>query len=111
MSREASKDIKFGDIHVQKGVHVWAVVTSLRTDPEIWGEDSYKFNPGRFANGVTGACWSVDMSWTKLSVGSSQDLDFTDSVRLFTFSFSEICSDLGGKRESNPEPGTTRDKP
>ncbi|KAK1375677.1 Triterpene C-23 carboxylase [Heracleum sosnowskyi] len=56
MSREALKDIKFGDIHVPKGVNVWAVVTSLHTDPEIWGEDSYKFNPSRFANGVTGAC-------------------------------------------------------
>lgn len=42
MSREALKDIKFGDIHVPKGVNVWAVVTSLHSDPENWGEDSYK---------------------------------------------------------------------
>ncbi|KAL8092600.1 hypothetical protein AgCh_034748 [Apium graveolens] len=56
MSREALNDIKFGDIHLPKGVNVWAVVTTLHTDPENWGEDSYKFNPSRFANGVTGAC-------------------------------------------------------
>ncbi|KAL1829470.1 hypothetical protein ACET3Z_007882 [Daucus carota] len=56
MSREALKDMKFKDIDVPKGVNVWAVVTSLHTDPENWGEDSYKFNPSRFANGVTGAC-------------------------------------------------------
>ncbi|KAK3025842.1 hypothetical protein RJ639_041290 [Escallonia herrerae] len=56
VSREAFKDMKFGEINVPKGVNVWTLVTTLHTDPEIWGQDSYKFNPGRFANGITGAC-------------------------------------------------------
>lgn len=56
VSREALKDMKLGDIHVPKGVNVWTLVTTLHTDPENWGQDSYKFNPNRFANGVTGAC-------------------------------------------------------
>ncbi|KAK2980411.1 hypothetical protein RJ640_025257 [Escallonia rubra] len=56
VSREAFKDMKFGAINVPKGVNVWTLVTTLHTDPEIWGQDSYKFNPGRFANGITGAC-------------------------------------------------------
>ncbi|KAL8531336.1 hypothetical protein ACS0TY_008095 [Phlomoides rotata] len=56
VSREALKDMKFGDINVPKGVNVWTLVTHLHTDPEIWGPDSYQFNPERFANGITGAC-------------------------------------------------------
>ncbi|KAL5582789.1 hypothetical protein UlMin_015231, partial [Ulmus minor] len=56
VSREALKDMKFGNITVPKGVNVWTVVATLHTDPEIWGPDSYKFNPDRFANGITGAC-------------------------------------------------------
>lgn len=56
VSREALKDMKFGDISVPKGVNVWTLVTHLHTNPEIWGPDSYQFNPERFANGITGAC-------------------------------------------------------
>lgn len=56
VSREALKDMKFGDINIPEGVNVWTLVTALHTDPEIWGPDSYKFNPDRFANGITGAC-------------------------------------------------------
>ncbi|GMN25978.1 hypothetical protein TIFTF001_001145 [Ficus carica] len=56
VSREAFKDMKFGDIVVPKGVNIWTNVLSLHTDPETWGPDSYKFNPNRFSNGITGAC-------------------------------------------------------
>ncbi|KAL2488429.1 Cytochrome [Forsythia ovata] len=56
VSREAFKDMKFGNINVPKGVNVWTFVLTLHTDPEIWGPDSYDFNPDRFANGITGAC-------------------------------------------------------
>ncbi|KAM7521956.1 hypothetical protein LguiA_011858 [Lonicera macranthoides] len=56
VSREALKDMKFGDINVPQGVNLWTLVTALHTDPENWGPDSYNFNPERFANGITGAC-------------------------------------------------------
>ncbi|KAI6687018.1 hypothetical protein NL676_032931 [Syzygium grande] len=56
VSREALTDMKFGDLKVPEGVNVWTMVLTLHTDPEIWGPDSYFFNPGRFANGITGAC-------------------------------------------------------
>lgn len=56
VSREALKDMKFGNVKVPKGVNLWTLVTTLHTDPEIWGPESYKFNPERFANGITGAC-------------------------------------------------------
>ena len=56
MSREALKDMRFGRIFVPKGVNIWANVLSLHTDPEVWGPDSFKFNPERFSKGITGAC-------------------------------------------------------
>lgn len=56
VSREALKDMKFGSINVPKGVNLWTLVTTLHTDSEIWGPDSYEFNPARFGNGITGAC-------------------------------------------------------
>ncbi|KAF8364680.1 hypothetical protein HHK36_033360 [Tetracentron sinense] len=56
VSREAFKDMKFGDIEVPKGVNLWTLVVTLHQDPEIWGPDAHKFNPERFANGIAGAC-------------------------------------------------------
>ncbi|KAF8407458.1 hypothetical protein HHK36_006591 [Tetracentron sinense] len=56
VSREAFKDMKFGEIHIPKGVNLWTLVVTLHQDPEIWGPDAHKFNPERFANGITGAC-------------------------------------------------------
>ncbi|KAB2075078.1 hypothetical protein ES319_A07G195700v1 [Gossypium barbadense] len=56
VSREALEDMNFGEIFVPKGVNIWMMVLALHTDPEIWGEDAYKFNPNRFAKGIKGAC-------------------------------------------------------
>ena len=56
ISREAFKDMKFGDVDVPKGSNVWTMVSMLHTDPKVWGDDSYNFKPDRFANGVSGAC-------------------------------------------------------
>ncbi|KAL4599693.1 hypothetical protein ACB092_11G144400 [Castanea dentata] len=56
VSREAFRDMKFGDINVPKGVNVWTLMESLHQDPDIWEPDANIFNPERFANGVSGAC-------------------------------------------------------
>ncbi|KAK4593111.1 hypothetical protein RGQ29_017315 [Quercus rubra] len=56
VSREAFRDMKFGDIDVPKGVNVWTLMVSLHQDPDIWGPNADIFNPKRFANGVSGAC-------------------------------------------------------
>lgn len=52
ISREAFKDMKFGNIKVPREVNIWTMVLPLHTDPEIWGSDSYKFNPERFAKKI-----------------------------------------------------------
>ena len=51
VSREAFKDMIFGGINIPKGVNIWTLVSTLHTDPKIWGSDAYKFNPERFSNG------------------------------------------------------------
>lgn len=56
MSREALNDIQLGDMYIPKGANVWAFVLALHTDPQVWGEDAYEFNPARFENGIAGAC-------------------------------------------------------
>ncbi|XAR60839.1 hypothetical protein NMG60_11034363 [Bertholletia excelsa] len=56
ISREALKDMKFGEVQIPKGVNLWSLVVTLHTDPENWGPDSFQFNPDRFAHGITGAC-------------------------------------------------------
>lgn len=54
--REALKDVTLGDVNIPKGVNVFIMAATLHTDPAIWGPDSFKFNPERFANGISGAC-------------------------------------------------------
>ncbi|XLR30426.1 hypothetical protein S83_058326 [Arachis hypogaea] len=54
--KEALEDMELGNIHVSKGVSIWIMCLTSHTDPELWGSDAYKFNPERFANGVSGAC-------------------------------------------------------
>ncbi|TKY47290.1 cytokinin trans-hydroxylase [Spatholobus suberectus] len=56
VSRQAFKDMKFGNIDVPKGLNLWIMVVTLHTNPDIWGADAHKFNPERFANGTIGAC-------------------------------------------------------
>ncbi|QCD77939.1 cytokinin trans-hydroxylase [Vigna unguiculata] len=56
MSREALEDMKFGELDAPKGLNIWVMVVSLHTNPDIWGDDAYKFKPERFANGTTGCC-------------------------------------------------------
>ncbi|CAJ1960653.1 unnamed protein product [Sphenostylis stenocarpa] len=56
VSREAFKDMKFGNLDVPKGFNLWIMVASLHTNPDIWGDDAYKFKPERFANGTSGSC-------------------------------------------------------
>ncbi|KAH6804138.1 hypothetical protein C2S51_032385 [Perilla frutescens var. frutescens] len=56
LAREALNELEFANTRIPKGVAIWILVTTLHTDPAIWGPDSYQFKPERFANGTTGAC-------------------------------------------------------
>ncbi|KAL6906015.1 hypothetical protein ACP4OV_003616 [Aristida adscensionis] len=54
--REALDDIKLGGINVPKGTNIRIPVAMAHRDPAVWGPSSDKFDPGRFANGIAGAC-------------------------------------------------------
>ncbi|KAL4291715.1 hypothetical protein GQ457_14G021470 [Hibiscus cannabinus] len=56
LTREAVQDTKFGSIDVPKGVSIWVMLMALYEDPDIWGADVDEFNPGRFGDGINGAC-------------------------------------------------------
>lgn len=56
VSRKALQDIQLKDILVPKGMHVQVPISILHQDTDLWGPDAHQFNPGRFENGVLGAC-------------------------------------------------------
>ena len=51
-TRLAMKDMKVGDLIIPKGLVIEIARQAMHKDPEYWGEDAGKFNPGRFADGV-----------------------------------------------------------
>ncbi|KAJ6718843.1 CYTOCHROME P450 714C2-LIKE [Salix purpurea] len=58
VSRQTLQDVKLCDMQVPKGVNIWIWGPALHRDPDLWGPDADKFNPGRFIDGVSGACKS-----------------------------------------------------
>uniref|UniRef100_A0A2N9G765 CCHC-type domain-containing protein n=1 Tax=Fagus sylvatica TaxID=28930 RepID=A0A2N9G765_FAGSY len=53
--REASKDIKLGDVMIPKGTWISIPTVKIHRRKEYWGEDAYEFNPMRFINGISKA--------------------------------------------------------
>ncbi|KAM7496334.1 hypothetical protein LguiA_020748 [Lonicera macranthoides] len=105
VSREALEDMKVGDIYVPKGVVLWIVLPTLHTDPEIWGPDSYKFNPDRFANGVAGAC---KLSYMYMPFGAGlrtclgQNLGMVELKILISLILSNFCLSISPKYVHSP---------
>ncbi|KAJ4819798.1 Cytochrome P450 [Rhynchospora pubera] len=56
VARETFRDIKIGTLHVPKNVNMWIPISTMHHDKSIWGPDADKFNPDRFANGISGSC-------------------------------------------------------
>ncbi|KAL9247786.1 hypothetical protein vseg_021178 [Gypsophila vaccaria] len=68
ISREALHEFQMGAIAVPKGVCIWTLIPTLHRDPDIWGPDSDKFDPNRFANGVANAC-KVPQAYVPFGLG------------------------------------------
>lgn len=56
LPREATKDMQIGDLFIPKGMIVEISMLAMHLDPRFWGDDVFKFNPERFANGASTAC-------------------------------------------------------
>ncbi|KAL6642169.1 hypothetical protein ACP70R_020350 [Stipagrostis hirtigluma subsp. patula] len=56
VTREALNDIKLGGINIPKGTNIRIPIPLVHRDPAVWGPNSDRFDPGRFANGIAGAC-------------------------------------------------------
>ncbi|KAF3321875.1 cytochrome P450 714D1-like protein [Carex littledalei] len=56
VARETFRDIKIGTLHVPRNVNMWIPISTMHHDKSIWGPDADKFNPDRFANGISSAC-------------------------------------------------------
>ena len=53
--REASKDMKLGNLLIPKGTYLVIPIIMMHRSKECWGEDAKEFNPMRFINGVAKA--------------------------------------------------------
>ncbi|CAD6255078.1 unnamed protein product [Miscanthus lutarioriparius] len=61
VTREALRDLTLGGLHVLSGTGVRVPIALAHRDPAAWGPDPDGFDPGRFANGVAGACRPAHM--------------------------------------------------
>ncbi|KAK3433914.1 hypothetical protein EUGRSUZ_D01197 [Eucalyptus grandis] len=57
--REALEDIEFKGLLIPQGSNIQIPIHILHRLPEIWGTDAGKFQPERFAQGISGACKSA----------------------------------------------------
>ena len=68
IQRRAAMDVVLGGIKVPRGTVVSIPIAMLHRDREVWGPDADEFRPGRFANGVAGACKPAHM-YTPFGLG------------------------------------------
>ena len=108
VSRQALQDLKLGDTCVPKGVNIWIWMLALHRDPELWGPDADKFNPERFANGVSGACKSPQ-AYIPFGVGTrvcpGQNLAITELKVLFAMVVSKFSLDVSPNYRHSPRYG------
>jgi cytochrome P450 len=89
VTREALADVTLGGggLTVPRGTNIRVPVALAHRDPASWGPDAGRFDPGRFAGGVSGACRPPHM-YMSFGVGArncaGQNLaatELTSSVR------------------------------
>ncbi|CAM0150464.1 unnamed protein product [Urochloa decumbens] len=56
VTREALNDIKLSGLNIPEGTNLRIPIALVHRDFAIWGPNSDRFDPGRFANGIAGAC-------------------------------------------------------
>ncbi|KAL6495324.1 hypothetical protein OROGR_029887 [Orobanche gracilis] len=67
--REALEDIHFKGINIPKGINIQVPIPIIHKLQELWGSESDKFRPDRFANGISGAC-KIPQAYMPFGVGA-----------------------------------------
>lgn len=50
LMREASKDVKLGNLQIPAGTQIYLPMIAIHQDTQLWGEDGGHFNPLRFSD-------------------------------------------------------------
>ncbi|KAJ1273867.1 hypothetical protein BS78_05G017700 [Paspalum vaginatum] len=61
VTREALNDMNFGSLSIPRGTNIRVRITLAHRDPAVWGPNADRFDPGRFAGGIAGACKQCHM--------------------------------------------------
>lgn len=67
--REALQDINLKGLNIPKGVNIQVPISLMHQLPDLWGPDSHRFKPERFANGISAAC-KVPHAYLPFGVGT-----------------------------------------
>jgi len=54
-NKEATMDLKLGDLHIPKGLNLYFPRLAIHHDSELWGADVHEFKPERFVDGIAKA--------------------------------------------------------
>lgn len=68
LTRLATKDIHLKTLFIPKGMTIEFATGVVQQDKTFWGEDAAKFNPERFARGVSAAC-SLQQAFVPFGLG------------------------------------------
>ena len=103
--RNALKDIKLKDILIPKGMNIQIPISILHQDTNLWGLDAHQFNPGRFENGILGAC-KLPQAYIPFGVGTricvGQHLAMTELKAMLSLILSKFCFSVSPAYQHSP---------
>ncbi|XVF20103.1 hypothetical protein REPUB_Repub11eG0169300 [Reevesia pubescens] len=106
ISRQALQKLKIGHFEIPKGVNIWLWLLELHSDPKFWGTDAEKFNPERFANGISIACKS-SQAYIPFGLGAricpGQSLAMTELQVLFALVLSNFSLTISPSYRHSPQ--------
>ncbi|KAK6271950.1 hypothetical protein POUND7_009033 [Theobroma cacao] len=106
VSRQALQNLKLGHIEIPKGVNIWLWLLELHFDPKFWGPDAEKFNPERFAHGISRACRS-SQAYIPFGVGArvcpGQSLAMAELQVLFAIILSNFSVTISPSYRHSPQ--------
>ncbi|KAF5732847.1 hypothetical protein HS088_TW17G00380 [Tripterygium wilfordii] len=105
VDRTALEDIEFKDIWIPKGLNLQIPIAILQQSPDLWGPDAHQFNPGRFVNGILGACKSPQ-AYMPFGIGSriciGQQFAMTQLKVILSLVLSKFSFSLSPKYNHSP---------